>query len=356
MKTNTFRRVCFARVAAALACLSVALGLSSARAAPEGANQRVVLREFHGPQAARLKDAIEGALLMRYSLVPDSMVMEAARRSGGRLLTDQDYAAVAKSLNVQAFVSATVHRQQDWRIEMVVRKGDTGQTVARYDWSGHRIDALAASVARRTPSRLRVLLAGNFAVKLAPPDETVQAHAEASPAAADEPRPSAPGARDRPFLEVSVGSRVFSRSMSFAQNVSGLPGYQLAHGTGITAEMALHPFAASGATAGGWAAGIGFYGTVNLAIGLDTQDATGASARTDAYGYEAGVRYRIIAGAFDLSPASRTWSTTSPSRATRHPACTTRCCAPGLAREPHCRPASRCGRRSTTSTFCRRAR
>jgi hypothetical protein len=289
-------------LASALAFTMVALGFATTVAASETANQRVVLREFRGPQAARVKDAIEGALLMRYSLVPDTIVTEAARRSGGRLLTDQDFAAVARSLNVQAFVSATVHKQQDWRIEMVVRKGDTGKAVARYDWSGRRIDALAASVARRTPSRLRVLLAGDFAPKPGPPEETVQAHAAASPVAADEPPPSAIGARDRPFLEISVGSRVFSRSMSFAQNVSGMSGYQLAHGTEVTAEMALHPFAAGKATADSWAAGIGLYGTVNLAIGLDTQDATGASVRTDAYAYEAGVRYRVIAGAFELSP------------------------------------------------------
>jgi hypothetical protein len=90
--------------------------------------------------------------------------------------------------------------------------------------------------------------------------------------------------------------------MSFAQNVSGLPGYQLAHGTEMTAEMALHPFAASGATANRWAAGIGLFGSVNLAIGLDTRDAAGTSARTDAYGYEAGVRYRITAWALDVLP------------------------------------------------------
>jgi hypothetical protein len=161
---------------------------------------------------------------------------------------------------------------------------------------------LAASVARRTPKRLRALLAGNFASNPAPPDETVQARSQASPAADDGPPPAGTGAGARPFLEISVGSRVFSRSMSFAQNVSGLPGYQLAHGTAVTAEMALHPFAASDATAASWAAGIGFFGTVNLAIGLDTQDASGASTRTEAYGYEAGMRYRIIAGAFELLP------------------------------------------------------
>ena len=187
---------------------------------------------------------------MRYALVPDSMVTEAARRSGGRLLTDQDYAAVAKTLNVQAFVSATVRRQQDWRIEMVVRKGDTGQAVARYDWSGRRIDALAASVARADPeAAARRCWRANPTCSRARLDETVQAHADASrePRRRGEPPPSAPGARERPFLEVSVGSRVFSRSMSFAQNVNGLPGYRLGAGTGIDRRDGVAPVRAPAA-------------------------------------------------------------------------------------------------------------
>jgi hypothetical protein len=82
-----------------------------------------------------------------------------------------------------------------------------------------------------------------------------------------------------------------------------LPGYHLDGGTGLAAEMALHPFSASGATASSWAAGIGLYGAVNLSFGIGTQvDATGVPSKTDAHGYEAGVRYRIAAGAFDVVP------------------------------------------------------
>ena len=303
MTPGNRRGAAIAWLAPALALLSVAIGFP-AQAAPEGANHRVVLRAFHGPEAARVKVAVETALLLGYSLVPESMVIEAARRSGGRLLTDQDFAAVARTLNVQAFVSATVRKQQDWQVAMVVRKGDTGQAVARYDYSGRRIDALAASVARRTPKRLRILLAGG--PDLAPPavDEVVQVRAvDVRPAPEGSPAPIAVGAREQPFLEISVGTRVFNRSMSFAQNVNGLPGYRLDGGTGLATEMALHPFGASSATASSWAAGIGLFGAVNLSFGIGTQvDATGIPSRTDAYGYEAGLRYRIAAGAFDLLP------------------------------------------------------
>ena len=308
MTTISGRRAIVARLAPALGLLSIVLGGASAQAAaPDAGNQRVVLRQFRGPQAARVKDAVESALLLRYALVPDSMVTEAARRSGGRLLTDQDFAAVAKTLNVHAFVSATVRKQQDWRVEMVVRKGDTGQAVGRYDWSGRRIEALAASVARNTPKRLRVLLAGKTDLEPPAVDEAVVARA--APAQEEQPEPgSAPDAEtsarpERPFLEVGVGSRVFSRSMSFAQNVNGLPGYRLNGATGLTAEMALHPFAASSATAGSWAAGIGLFGNVSLSFGIATQaDASGVPSRTDAHGYEAGLRYRIAAGIFDVVP------------------------------------------------------
>jgi hypothetical protein len=185
--------------------------------------------------------------------------------------------------------------------------------VARYDWSGRRLDALAASVARNTPKRLRVLLAGKTDVEPPAVDAVVQAHAEAPRASASasdddsvEPSP-ATGARDpaleRPFLEISVGSRVFSRSMAFAQNVNGLAGYRLDRGAGLAAEMALHPFGASAATASTWAAGLGLFGTVNLSLGIGTQvDASGVPSKTDTYGYEMGVRYRITAGIFDVLP------------------------------------------------------
>jgi len=308
MTTINRQRVIATRLAPALALVAGVLGLSPAQAAlPEaGNNQRVVLRAFRGPQAARVKDAVESALLLRYSLVPDSMVTEAARRSGGRLLTDQDYAAVAKTLNVHAFVSATVRKQQDWRVEMVVRKGETGQAVARYDWSGRRIEALAASIARRTPERIRVALAGRPDLQPPAVEETVQARAEVKEQAVPDSPPAGEevsSAPERPFMEVSIGSRVFSRSMSFAQNVNGLPGYRLDRGTSMAAEMALHPFATSRATADSWAAGIGLYGAVNLSFGIGTQvDATGVPSKTDAHGYEAGVRYRIAAGLFDLVP------------------------------------------------------
>src|SRR5260370_40640882 len=58
------------------------------------------------------------------------------------------------SASVAAFVTATVKRNKNWRVEMVVRDGETGEAVARFDGTDRRLEGLAAPPARATPRRL----------------------------------------------------------------------------------------------------------------------------------------------------------------------------------------------------------
>jgi hypothetical protein len=269
-------------------------------------SERVALGAFRGPQAARVRDAVESALLRRYYLVPESMVTEAARKSGVRMQSDQDFAAVGKSLNVKAFVSATVRRQKNWRVEMVVRKGETGQAVGRFDWSDRRIDSLAASLARSTPKRLHALMSNEVAAQGTGAAATVSAHAEpASEASEDETSDATTASRPQraqPYMELGVGGRVFNRSLSYTDNVSGLPGYHLDRAMAVSLEMALHPFAALGTTSA-FGAGIGLTGNINYAIGVDSSvDGTVGRSRTEVHGYEVGLRHRIPWGIADLMP------------------------------------------------------
>jgi hypothetical protein len=274
-------------------------------------SERVALGAFRGPQATRVRDAVENALLRRYYLVPESMVAEAARKSGVRLKSDQDFAAVGKTLNVKVFVSATVRRQKNWRVEMVVRKGETGQPVGRFDWSDRRIDSLAASLARSTPKRLRALMSDQVVVAEAtgaaatvsaspePVSETSVADEE-NVIAESTPQPARP---TQPYMELGVGGRVFNRSLSYTDNVSGLPGYHLDRAMAISLDMALHPFAAASSTAGSGWAGIGLTGAINYALGVDTSiDGTVGRSRTEVHGYEVGLRHRIAWGIAELMP------------------------------------------------------
>src|SRR5438552_1053440 len=123
--------------------LMVTAGLSVGQPARADLSKRVAIGAFHGPQASRIRDVVEAALLRSYLLIPDAEVEEAARRSGVTLVSDADFEAVGRTLNVDVFVTATVRRQRNWRVHMVVRRGDTGRPVGRYDWSHRRFEALA---------------------------------------------------------------------------------------------------------------------------------------------------------------------------------------------------------------------
>ncbi|MEA2696373.1 MAG: hypothetical protein QOI66_644 [Myxococcales bacterium] len=340
---------------------------STARAAAEAdPAQRVAIDSFRGPQGAMLQDAVESALLRRYYLIPDAQVTAAARRSGVRLRSDEDFAEVGRSLNVAAFVTATVRRNKNWRIEMVVRNGETGEAVAHYDVTDRRLEGLAATLARATPRRLQVLLATRGAadagdptaaasdaqvqVRVRPPalpkarqqnDDTDDAAAERGNRAGKRPTPMpAPTAKKekqpaqaqaqaqpaddeddedqtsdekpgdvrgdvlpRPYLELGVGGRVFSRSMTFSENISQIPAYRLDRATAITIDMAFHPFALVESTRDDWIAGIGITGNVTYAMGITTEMAgADGRARTEVHGYELGLRYRAPLGIVDLIP------------------------------------------------------
>lgn len=312
--------------------------------------QRVAIGAFRGPRAWALQDAVEGALMRRYALVPETLVIEAARQAGVRLRSNDDFAEVARALNVRAFVSATVTKERDWRVQMEVRKGDTGEIIAHYDWSDPRIDALTASLARSTPKRLRTLLASELHPPPPEPDEpmlvkastaedavlarparlralqaTKVATARREPDAEVRARPSEEdddvddddkradddGEGDeavdttpaRPYLELAVGGRLFSRSMSFADNINNVPGYQLDRAAAVTLDVALYPFALGDTTRATWAAGLGVTANVKYALGIGTQ-VSGADgrARTEVHGYQLGARYRAAIGIVDLIP------------------------------------------------------
>src|SRR5438552_17787146 len=83
---NYFRRSIAHRWAPGWLALLTATVLAPVEAfAASEISERVALGSFRGPHAARVRDAVEGALLRRYFLVPESMVTEAARQSGGVL-------------------------------------------------------------------------------------------------------------------------------------------------------------------------------------------------------------------------------------------------------------------------------
>jgi len=339
------------RLSIAMSSLLIAAGWGAAASgAPEAGDpgQRVAIDSFRGPQGSVVQDAVESALLRRYFLVPDQQVLEAARRSGVRLRSNEDFAEVGRTLNVAAFVSATVKRNRNWRVEMVVRDGETGEAVAHYDVTDRHLTGVAATLARAMPRQLQVLLARSGGAD-ADADEDAQLRSRVRPPArtrapVEEPeppprsarpprKPKAPPAKadkdedeeddadseapaqeeparakesaelQRPYLEIGAGGRVFSRSMTFTENYSNIPAYRLDRATALTIDMAFHPFAVSDSTRDSWAAGLGLTGNITYAMGVTTEVAgSDGRARTEVHGYEVGLRYRGIAGPVDIVP------------------------------------------------------
>lgn len=273
-------------------CVLAVLGCCASAGASE-APRRLAIGSFRGPQAARIQDAVQGALLGRYFLVSGAQVAAAARKSGVTLGTDSGFGAVGRTLNVDAFVNATVFRQKNWRVQMVVRRGDTGAAMGRFEWSDRSLDLLASALARVTPKKLHALLSTT-------PDvfETEARDAPSVKRAADDE----PASADAPsFLEMTAGGRVFTRTLSYTDNVSQLPGYRLGRASAVSMDLALYPVTAFNPRL---RSGLALTGSVSYALGVGTsvQGVEGSSAHTEVYGYEGGVGYRIALGVVELSP------------------------------------------------------
>jgi hypothetical protein len=107
----------------------------------------------------------------------------------------------------------------------------------------------------------------------------------------------------RPYLELAIGGRIFSRSMSFADNINRVPGYRLDRATAITVDVAFHPFALADSTRKSWAAGLGLTGSAKYALGIGTElSGADGRSRAEVHGYEVGLRYRAPIGIVDLIP------------------------------------------------------
>lgn len=249
---------------------------------------RVAIASFEGPQADRIQGAVETGLMTHYYVVPDFKVTAEARRQGIALRDATDFSAVGRALAVRAFVSAEVQRRSNWQVHLTVRRGDTGAPVGRIVLADKRLDRLESLLATRASARL-----GSLVDRA--PEEIAAAEGEAPLAgtAAGEAAPEAGpagGAFETPLWDLAVGGRLFSRSFAYAQNLSGLPGYELGRAFSTTLDGSFRPGAL---VAPRWrplvVTGALEYG---LAIGSRTAGSE-ARASSGASGYRLGLGYDL---------------------------------------------------------------
>jgi hypothetical protein len=293
----------------------VAGSATAAAAAP-----RVAIEGFRGPQAERIQGAVENGLLGRYYVVPDFSVEEAARASGVQLLVDREFAQVGKALDVRAFVSAEIarHRQLGWQVRLLVRRGDTGAPIGRILVADRRLDRLERELSHRTSRRLEALLArapGPSGLEPGPLAAAASAEVEGElevEAGSLPPEPPRRGRAPR-VLEVAVEARMFSRSFSYAQNLTELPEYEISQAVATVMEVALHPLGTSDPAL----APVGLLASLEYGLGVGSRVSESEERRTsDVHGYGVGLEYRLQQGDFELAPqlgyALRAFTTGEP--------------------------------------------
>lgn len=296
---------------AALAAVA-ALAASSigSRPAQAGPAERLAVADFRGPHAGRIQGAVESGLMDRYFVVPDFSVERTARAHGVRLDADGDFGRVGRALEVAGFVSAEVSRSAStrgaWQVRLRVRRGDTGAPVGSFVLAHRRLDGLESQVARRSSAEVQRLLArttpaspadpgdpgddvAGAAIEAPPPVETVATAAAAA---------GQPGAGPT-FAELSLDGRVFTRSFSYVQNLSALPGYRLERALAAALDLTLYPLALLRRPL----PPLGLVGAIEYAPGVTSRVAGGDQALTTrVHARRLGVKYRMAWSTASLTP------------------------------------------------------
>ena len=233
-------------------------------------------------------------------MVPDSRVAAAAQRQGVGLVGDADFARLGRTLDVRAFVSAYTQkrdRRGAGRCGSSCGGATPARAVGRLLVTGRRLDRLERTLTRQTSPRLQALVeeavvdqgrAREPKARCAPPPTSSEAVVEDS-----EQRPGE-------LIELTLDGRVFSRSFTYAQNLSRLPEYRLGRALASALEVTLAARRAD--LRARWRA-IGLTGGLEYGLGVRSV-ARGPDSRVtnDVRGYSLGLEYRLALGASSVAP------------------------------------------------------
>jgi hypothetical protein len=302
-----------------IACLGLCAGFLAVVAGvhPAFASTRVIVLPFEGPAADQIQGAIGPALPGDYALVPLAQLRRSMQQ-GGRLRGSEGYAGLAHRLHAAALIGGKVTRDNRWHLRLYVRHGNSGAVAGTVVWSGASPKDLVDSVRWGASYWLQSMLAGAEAgpgmqVREAafrqevrgsgndePPAITQSRSTARSPGSA-RPATATEGAAVQarpPAWEVSLGPRVLTRTFTYVDNISGLPGYTLSGAPAIVGQLELYPlmFRAD------FYRNFGFAGYFETSIGAKTGDRAGAAAHaTTLLAYRAGPRYRMTSDNFTVA-------------------------------------------------------
>lgn len=249
------------------------LSLPEPAAAKPAAKERVVVRSFSGPSAARVRDAVVQALVKskRYEMVPSDRADATAQELNADLSTDAGRAAVASRLEVSGIVSGTIaKRGRQFVLALEVHGGASGTLTDEKTFRARKPAALVGQVKRRLLAELRRTPlklespAGTPAPELAvtetepePEAEPVAAEPEperdrgagdddaeaAAGDAEDDAEPSGEGAEHATVLELALGVRFMTRSFTYDQPETHLPEHSVSLTPAGQAQLRWYPAA-----------------------------------------------------------------------------------------------------------------
>ena len=328
------------------ALLAVGLTAPVASAAGKGGRVGVVVLRGAGEGVVRAK--ITNALKANgYQVVGGQQLESTASGLGASLDTDAGFKAVARELNISAFVAGELSRK---KADLVVRNGADGAVLGDASFAGANPKKIAAQVGadfwRQLGPAIRLGKAPSGAktkaaiAEEAPPPEEEEAAApppppppepkkkskkaaraeeesttEPAPARAEEEgaaesKPSrkseaAPAEEEEesspssaavgPALTLGVGGQALFRRLDWNQDRDRLPPYALSPGPQASLWLEAYPAAMFSK---GFAGNVGVFGDFNLGFGVTSTTTDGAKLTTKFQDFLAGLKVRLPVNAF----------------------------------------------------------
>lgn len=245
-------------------------------AASGGGAGSLVVGDFDGRGAARIRNQLVRALAREYDLVARDDLAAQAARSGGDLGDPEALREAAAALNVRAFIDGTVSRSgRRWVLRVSVTDAATNNQISRETIRGSSSGSLVRNVRVQGARKLADAIAQTSvpaAAVVPDPEDVRDPDAGGAPdeSEGDEAIPDPP--RDRSgfpvALDIGIYGRVFHRELEYNDDLYGLlRGYTLQLGPAIELAGRWYPGAHF---TDGFGAHIGLELSYERAFGIDS--------------------------------------------------------------------------------------
>lgn len=287
-------------------------------------DKNVAVLSFDGPRAVKVRDAVVSSVSAEINVVPTREVQSTADRLGVDLSGSDGRIAVARELEIDAYVEGRVDKAgRNWVLVLSVASGRSGESAEVAELTAKDPKKLAKKAESRAYGELSSAIAQSerpekeepkpvVAVKereeerpkaKAKPQELEEEPEEAAQQEEEEddeaPQDDSDSGESPMALAIELGAGGFSRDYEYRENLSSLPVYDIAAPPLGWASLQWFPAAHF---SDGVAANIGLRAYGQMAFGLSSGLESGSDAEftTTSTMIEVGVRGRLPLGSLQL--------------------------------------------------------